>query len=395
MTIGLSNKTRGRARVLSRILHVAGLRWTLSILAITLVRTSACFAQNSPNSPAKPQPGLQAVFSVGSPPDAIDLKVLPNIELYVPENEPPTPFLPAGKFTVRWTGFLAADLRSECSMTAELNGSLKVQINGTSVLEGSGNQTNLPPSALFRLNKGANAIVAEFRNTTPGPAFVRLQLIPKGGFAAPIPLSLLSHSPSEALYDAARLHLGRELFIEHRCHKCHQLAPGTPTLPELEMDAPAFAGIGSRRTPAWMAEWISDPGKLRSKPSMPALFHGPTASADATAVATFLSTLKADGTKEPILPPAPTPDQIESGQRLFEVLNCAGCHLPPGGKEADPARISLQNVGAKFAPGALNDFLRKPNEFYARIRMPRFNFTEREAGDVAAFILGNLDTAKP
>ena len=191
------------------------------------------------------------------------------------------------------------------------------------------------------------------------------------------------------LQKASQLRLGRELFVEFRCAKCHAGPAPDAGIPELTVDAPAFEGLGSRRNYHWMARWIADPKSMRSTARMPKLLHGPKAEEDAEAIAAFLVSLKAD--------PAPKDakeagaEQIEAGRKLFETLHCIACHNTPGTTENDPQKVSFNHVREKFAPGRLAAFLQKPDEHYAWIRMPNFKLTADEAARLAVFLESAAD----
>src|SRR5436190_20454175 len=85
--------------------------------------------------PGKLEPGLVVTFaSLDDSARATDWTVTPNVSLYVEASKAPTPFLPGGKFTAVWTGFVAVDIRSDYTFEAELNGDFKLEINGAIVL---------------------------------------------------------------------------------------------------------------------------------------------------------------------------------------------------------------------------------------------------------------------
>src|SRR5205823_233898 len=105
---------------------------------------------------------------------------------------------------------------------------------------------------------------------------------------------VLTHSSSPTLSKSLLLHQGRELFLEYRCVNCHT-QPFAEPIPELQMNAPSFEGIGARRNYEWMARWILDPKPTRANVHMPKLLHGATAADDAKAIAAFLSSLKTGG----------------------------------------------------------------------------------------------------
>ncbi|NDD38847.1 MAG: hypothetical protein EB082_10640, partial [Verrucomicrobia bacterium] len=64
-----------------------------SLLAVAFLAVFG-FAQT-----VKTEPGLVVTYTVGT---ASDTVAAPNVWLYVPAGQPPTPFLGTGKFTAVW-----------------------------------------------------------------------------------------------------------------------------------------------------------------------------------------------------------------------------------------------------------------------------------------------------
>lgn len=349
----------------------------------------AAFALSAPaQAPAaKPEPGLVLTHTSGT---ASDTAVAPNLWLHVAAGQSVSPLLPAGKFTAIWTGALNADLRGDFQFRTEvLRGTLKLEINGTNVLEVAADDGAKPsaPSKPVRLSKGANTLKATFTSPDSGDAFVRVQWSEKGVLWEPITTGLLTHNPADAtLAQATAIRAGRDLFLEHRCAKCH--TPATPAAlvaggaPELAMDAPDLAGIGSRRHYAWLARWILDPKSERTVAHMPRTLHGPKAADDANAIAAFLATLT--GGAAPALPPKADAEALDAGKKLIEVLHCAGCHNLPDATEQDARKISLTHINAKFPPAHLVAFIKNPGANYAWTHMPKFALTDEEAHQIAA-----------
>ncbi|MBI3418093.1 MAG: cytochrome c [Verrucomicrobia bacterium] len=339
--------------------------------------------------------GLKVTFQslAGDTTSANDVIALSNVALYVPAGTPPTPFMPPGNFSAIWSGAVAVDLRTEFSFQAELNGELKLEINGQPVLEGAGTGDAPLASKPVRLNKGANTLTATFRSPAKGDAFLRLAWTNRETPLGPIPLNALTHTNSPELEKANQLRLGRELLAEFRCLKCHVDAASGGAMPELAMDAPLFDDIGARRNFAWMGKWILDPRAQRTSAHMPKIFHGANAKADAEAAAAFLATLKT-GSVAATENAQPTSEQREAGQKLFDTLHCVACHNAPDAKTADEKKISLQQVREKFALGTLAAFLLKPDAHFTWTRMPRFKLTEEEAAQLVAFLNANA-TKRP
>lgn len=337
-------------------------------------------------SPEKLQPGLNLKFTVEKNEDVIGA---PNVWLYVPAAQSPTPFLPAGKFTATWTGFIQADLRGDFSFQAEWNGAFQLAINGQTVLETGGSNSLSELSQAIRLRKGTNAFTATFSSATRGDSMLRLLWKPADSFLQPIPSEAFVHFVTSEETAAKKLRLGRELFVEHRCGKCHFVA-SQKGMPELEMDAPAFEKIGARRNFVWLQKWILHPKSLRLIAHMPKLFHGANAARDAVDVADFLASLEGDVETE--LKKTEV-GKAEAGRNLFQTLHCAACHNDPESAETDDEKIDLKQVGIKFAPGMLVEFLRKPNAHYAWIRMPRFKLADEQFESLAAYLLSKSERA--
>jgi len=315
-----------------------------------------------------------------------DVSVVPNVWLYVPEGQPPTPFVAPGPFTARWEGAISADLRAEYGFAAAFSGAMKLTVNGTLALEASGETNQFVAGRNVRLNKGPNPFVVEYTPPPRGDAMMRLYWTNAETPLNPIPLAALTPATNAALALASSVRAGRDLVYESRCVRCH-VAAGGAAAPELSMDAPAFDGIGSRRQAGWMARWIADPASLRPGTPMPRIFHGPEAASQAAAVAAFLGTLKGQAI------PAATPGDVESGRALFEKLHCTACHPGPDGGELQPGQISQKQVRSKFSPGALAAFLQKPEQHFVWIRMPNFQLSAAEAGHLAAYLESVADPA--
>ena len=311
--------------------------------------------------------------------------------LYVPAGEAPSPFVASGSFTAEWEGVIHLDLRDRFVFQAELNGSLKLELNGNPVMEATGTGGMTEPTKRIRLNSRSNTLKATFTSPEKGDAFFRLYWSTPDYGNEPIPPKYLKHAPNENLAKGKALRRGRQLASEHRCFKCHAAdAPGKG-MPELAMDAPTFEGIGSRRGVDWMADWVLYPKKLRPSAKMPAMLHEATAESDARAIAAYLGSLKSG---QPVKPAPVDADAISAGQALYKQLNCAACHTLEKEPSA-PGKLALGQAQRKFGQaGALSAFLQNPQAHYKWIRMPNFALAEKEANALAAFLFSAAVPAK-
>lgn len=364
----LGKEDKSGALVMRRIL----------ILSIVLCFALRAFGEDAPS-------GLRLRLSAGGETAVV---VVPNVQMYVPDEGSGSPFIPVGRTDAEWTGYVNVDLRGDYRFKAQANGILEIKINGKVVLSGEGDGAKeLGPSEEVRLNKGANKLRVTLRGPEKGAAFVRLLWSEYGFLWEPIHRSYLFRDADDpALVSMREKLLGRELFLEGRCVRCHE-SKGSDGLPELDMDAPRFAGIGSRRNEDWMAKWILNPKKERPTARMPVMLHRETAPEDAAAIAAFLGSLKDE-------------DQGISGATeeeadwLVELYHCVGCHVMPGGGDDEPGKISLEHLNRKFPAGHLAAFLMEPTKHYKWRRMPDFGMSKEEALALAVHLRSKASPAK-
>src|SRR5690242_15403751 len=101
-------------------------------LSAFLCLTGFNLPESALSADAKPAPGLAVTYKVG---EQTHVTTAPNVCLHVESGKPATPFLPSGKLATTWEGAINADLRGRFVFQADLNGALKVEINGAVVLE--------------------------------------------------------------------------------------------------------------------------------------------------------------------------------------------------------------------------------------------------------------------
>jgi mono/diheme cytochrome c family protein len=320
-----------------------------------------------------------------------DHTVRPHFMLFVPAGEAASPFVAPGPFTAEWEGVIHLDLRDRFIFQAELNGSLKLELNGKLVVEETGAGGMTEPTKRIRLNSRSNILKATYTAPEKGDAFFRLYWSTPDYGNEPIPARFLKHVSNESTAKGTVLRRGRQLAAEHRCFKCHAAEVSKSGMPELAMDAPTFKGIGSRRGIDWMADWVLNPKKLRPSAKMPAMLYGATAAADAKAIAAYLGTLKS---AQPVSVMEVDAAAISSGQALFKQLNCAACHTLAN-EPVVSGKLALGQARRKFGQaGVLAAFLKNPQSHYRWIRMPNFALNDEEANALAAYLFSEATPAK-
>lgn len=332
--------------------------------------------------------GLALTLASGGRTDARTARL---VALGVPSGSAPSPFLAPGPFRATWEGDLGVPFRGECVFSADGRGTLKVELNGKAVLDASGDDLSTASGKTAKLKKGANKLVVTYDSPPSGDALIRLSWTPEDAPREPIPPEALAHDLAlEPLQAATRLRDARELLAGLRCLNCH--APASPvggagSMPELATDAPDLRDTGTRLRADWLARWVADPRSLRPTATMPKVLHGETAATDARDIAAYLATLGDPAEPQPE-PAAPDEEAAEEGGRLFANLGCIGCHTRPDRDDwaADPKRVPLRFVAAKWKPKALVAFLQQPDRHYAWIKMPNFHLSSDEAGRLAAYL---------
>src|SRR6266542_3292109 len=103
--------------------------------AVLFVTGLVGFGPSDARAAGKLEPGLAVAFTAGGSDQGRpnDVVVSPNVSLCVPAGQPPTPFLAGGKFSADWSGFVSSEIRDNYTFRAELNGELRLEINGAVV----------------------------------------------------------------------------------------------------------------------------------------------------------------------------------------------------------------------------------------------------------------------
>lgn len=360
------------------------------LLIIVLLSGSIVFAQEEPKS--HPQ-GLALHFESDNKKDVRDGRL---IALRVPAKTSPTPFLEPGPFRATWRGFLKLDIRSRLYFSVSGVGRVKFTIGEDTVFEGD--IKDLKESDRLRIGKGENPIVFEYTAPRAGDAWVRLYWRGRDFGREPIPPSAFTHeAETDELVHSDEMRLGRHLFATKHCARCHKADDPTTlgklAMPELSSDAPSLENIGARLNADWIAHWVANPRRMRPTATMPNTFgHLDAARAlkkndhRPWQIASFLASIGGDAPQPPTV--ELNPKMVSAGGELFASLGCIGCHTRPDVDDIYDvhSRIPLKYASWKFKQGALQAFLKNPQQHYKWNRMPNFGFSDDEAAKLAAYI---------
>ena len=74
--------------------------------------------------------------------------------------------------------------------------------------------------------------------------------------------------------DPVLLTVGRQIFTDFQCLKCHPSGSASPKAGEVSTSdlAPNLALAHTRLKPEWIVDWLADPGKIQEGTRMPTFF---------------------------------------------------------------------------------------------------------------------------
>jgi cytochrome c551/c552 len=299
----------------------------------------------------------------------------------------PHPRIPPGGFEVVWDGIIQVNDPGPISFHAFLGGELSVEIDGVTVLRGSGpsDTSQLGPAETLTRPPGHYRLTIRYRWLARVPA--RLQIHWEGpSFARePLPAWRLSHLAEEtpaAIAREERVARGRDAAGQFGCARCHQGAfPGVTDPPP----GPSLADVGRRIPRDWLMRWLDDPAKVRPGAHMPALFASDRQGfVERWILADFLTQGNPDHRDD-----RPRGDH-RAGRLAFLGLGCAVCHFVPDigrSEQGHPDRVALDGLGDRMSADDLAAFLGNPHIRYPDGRMPRLPIAPNTARDIAAYLL--------
>lgn len=240
---------------------------------------------------------------------------------------------------------------------------------------------------------------------------------------------------------------GQDLVNSLGCLGCHriesQASEEETTLQTLRRDhGPNLIGLASKSSAEWIYSWLREPERYFPRTRMPNLRLTVTEAADITAYLTtmsngeflnqsvppvdekqidnivmaFLKKMFSDFDSRQKLAQMTLEDKLDyTGEKLIRSYGCFGCHNIPGFEKEKPIGTELTEEGSKEV--AKLDFglldiehsrrawftqkLLHPRSFdenkvkgpYERLRMPNFEFSEREVEAIVTALLGFVKTS--
>ncbi|MDB4690160.1 PA14 domain-containing protein [Verrucomicrobia bacterium] len=296
-----------------------------------------------------------------------DTRLERSLSIYVPVNEPATPFVNKGTFEAKLESQLIINARQKVTFEMRGQGEAKLAVNDIETLD-SLNKA----SEAITLSEGRHEIRIHFKSPQDKDAALRLFWKTADFDFEAVPSSALA---KRDVTMNSSLRTARHLVAQQKCVACHQTNEPL-AMPELIEKAPSLTGLGSRLNPAWVADWILNPSAIRADAHMPTMFRDESAAEKAAHIATFLASSR--GRVKRL-----GGGDSKTGGQLFQELGCYACHSI---HDESSDRISLLSVDKKFLNGVLATFLQAPAQHYPDSRMPTFDLSDSEAEDLAAFL---------
>jgi len=180
---------------------------------------------------------------------------------------------------------------------------------------------------------------------------------------------------------------GRLLLGELGCRACHT---DKTTLPEnlARREAPILDAVGSRVRRTFLRAFIADPQRVKPGTTMPNLFCELSPADRTSRVEALVQFLASTGTVKDV-----RIDQgaASRGQKVYRSVGCLACHAPQSGHVKPPAHsIPFGDLAEKYTVRSLSVFLRNPQHVRPSGRMPSLNLSEKQAVDVANYLLRHL-----
>ncbi len=184
---------------------------------------------------------------------------------------------------------------------------------------------------------------------------------------------------------ADRLNEARLLFARMGCVGCH----ATEGFNDLRKIGPALTHLGSKVEAAWLPKWIENPKSFHADSRMPRFFGLSNAPMDERqqAIIGSIAAYLLDKS-EPVKfakTEAATGD-AKRGEALVAKVGCLGCHTV-GNFKANNFGPDLDGSGSKLKKQWLIAWLKDPKKLFPQTKMPNMRLSDREAADIAHYLL--------
>ncbi|MCH7733236.1 MAG: c-type cytochrome [Candidatus Marinimicrobia bacterium] len=205
------------------------------------------------------------------------------------------------------------------------------------------------------------------------------------------------HSEEIFLSHAEKLNLGTNLIEKAGCFGCHTIE----RYKDKRLVGPDLNKIPSKISRDWTYLWIRDPKSFRHNTWMPKFFGLENNSDPESQARTeqeihaIIHYLYKNGKDFPLYP-IPRLGNPERGEELINSLGCLGCHrIEP---EPFEETTSLQTLRRDHGPNLIGlaskttsqwiyNWLKQPERYFPRTKMPNLRLTDEEAADITSYLM--------
>ncbi|MBZ5539021.1 MAG: c-type cytochrome [Acidobacteriia bacterium] len=209
------------------------------------------------------------------------------------------------------------------------------------------------------------------------------------------------------LPDTPQLNRGRLLLSEFGCLGCHRLEG----IERPAMLGPDLTDIGSKVSAEWIYKWLKEPRTIiddagnaivsgyQMEPRMPQFRLNEEELRDLSA---YLSSLRSKPLEPYKFDPQVvaalenSPDLVDQGEARFRQMFCTTCHSLAVTRGGETKLIGgdigpeMTKVGSKVNPDWLVAWLRNPQAFLPKSKMPRYEWSDQDLYVVTRFISTKL-----
>jgi mono/diheme cytochrome c family protein len=195
---------------------------------------------------------------------------------------------------------------------------------------------------------------------------------------------ILCHENVKGLRGAETVSFGIETLERKGCYGCHKIAG----YEDMSKIGPVLSDLGTKVNYTLGMNWIKDPKSVFPTARMPKFEFSDE---ESRAVADYLFKLNTDYRDDT---PAKEPDWdlYDKGKIVFRESRCSICHPSQGkgGAFKDIYAPDLTRVGSKVKIEWLKKWLKEPQDYFPKTRMPRYRFTDEEIDTLAEYIMGEF-----
>jgi mono/diheme cytochrome c family protein len=188
---------------------------------------------------------------------------------------------------------------------------------------------------------------------------------------------------AQAVSEAPILSRGRALMDQSGCFACHAVRGQE----SFRSQAPSLTTLSMKTGGMWLKLWLRGPRNVDPNATMPN-FHLSDKEIEELSHYLFNQPVPWELARRIQSAGEEPAGNAANGKKLFSESRCISCHTVEG--KGNGSAPELSKVASSVTRGWLLAFLRDPQSFYPRTRMPRYHFSESESRDVAAYIEDEL-----